>query len=199
MRETQTPVVYSSTTQRVAARPFVNLSVLAAHDDPARLSRSIAAEVREVDPQLVLRFVPLTTQMSASMAQERLVALLSGAFGLLALALAAVGLYGVTAYSVNRRRAEIAMRMALGADRLGVVRLVMRRVAVFVATGILAGAVLSLWAARFSETLVWGLDPRDPATFLAAAAILSAVSVVASGLPAWRASRIDPANVLKEV
>jgi predicted permease len=199
MRESATPVVYSSTTQRTAARPFVNLSVLAAHDTPERLSASIAARTREVDPELVLRYVPLTTQMSASMAQERMVALLAGVFGSLALALAAVGLYGVTAYSVNRRRSEIAMRMALGAGRLGVIGLVMQRITVFVAAGVAAGVIVSLWAARFAETLVWGLEPRDPATFLTAAAILSAVSMMASGLPAWRASRIDAANVLKQL
>jgi putative ABC transport system permease protein len=196
MREPETPVVYSSTTQRMAARPFVNVSVLAAGEVPARLSRSIAAEVREVDPELVLRFVPLTTQMSVSIAQERLVALLSGVFGSLALALAAIGLYGVTAYSANRRRSEIAMRMALGAGRLGVVGLVMQRIAVFVAAGLVAGGIVSVWAARFAETLVWGLEPRDPVTLAVAAAILTTVSIVAAGLPAWRASRINPASEL---
>ncbi len=199
MREPTTPVVYSSTTQRTAARPFVNVSVLAAHDGPERLSRSIAAEVREIDAELVLRFVPLTTQMSASMAQERLIALLSGTFGAIALALAAVGLYGVTTYSVNQRKSEIAMRIALGAGRFGVAGLMMRRIFVFVGAGIVAGGIVSLWAAKFAATLVWGLEPRDSATFIAAAVILGAVSIVSTGLPAWRAARIDPATVLKEI
>jgi ABC-type antimicrobial peptide transport system permease subunit len=134
--------------------------------------------------------------MSVSIAQERLVALLSGVFGSLALALAAIGLYGVTAYSANRRRSEIAMRMALGAGRLGVVGLVMQRIAVFVAAGLVAGGIVSVWAARFAETLVWGLEPRDPVTLAVAAAILTTVSIVAAGLPAWRASRINPASEL---
>lgn len=118
LREPATPTVYTSTTQRSAARSYVNVSVLAARGDPALLSRSIAAAVQKVDPELVLRFRPLTQQVSAAMGQERLVAILSGAFGVLALLLAELGLYGVTAFSVNRRRTEIAMRMALGLTRL---------------------------------------------------------------------------------
>jgi putative ABC transport system permease protein len=198
LREAETATVYTSTTQRAAARSYVNLSALAAHGDPMLLSRSIATAVREVDPELVLRFRPLTAQVSAAMSQERLVAFLSGAFGVLALVLAALGLYGVTAYTVNRRRAEIAMRMALGADASGVVKLVMTHIAILVAAGILCGAMLSLWATRFVGTLVWGLEPRDPTTFAAAAMILATVAGVAGALPAWRASRIDPADVLKE-
>ena len=196
LRETETATVYTSTTQRAAARSYVNLSALA-HGEPMLLSRSIATAVRDVDPELVLRFRPLTAQVNAAMSQERLVALLSGAFGVLALVLAALGLYGVTAYSVNRRRAEIAMRMALGADASGVVTLVMTRIAVLVAAGILFGAMLSLWAAQFVGTLVWGLEPRDPTTFVVATMILATVAGVAGALPAWRASRIDPAQVLK--
>jgi putative ABC transport system permease protein len=75
---------------------------------------------------------------------------------------------------------------------------VMRRVAVLAAIGIACGAVLSMWAVQFVDTLVWGLEPRDPATFLTAAAILSAVTALAAALPAWRATRTDPAQVLKE-
>jgi ABC-type antimicrobial peptide transport system permease subunit len=132
------------------------------------------------------------------MAQERLVALLSGFFGALALLLSALGLYGVTAHAVNRRRPEIALRMALGAGRAGVLRVVMRRVAALTAIGLACGAVLSMWAVQYVDTLVWGLEPRDPATFFTAAAILSTVTCLAAALPAWRATRTDPASILKE-
>jgi putative ABC transport system permease protein len=91
------------------------------------------------------------------------------------------------------------MRIALGAGRIEVVGLMMQRISAFVAAGIVVGGIVTLWAAQFAETLVWGLEPRDPGTFLAAAAILAAVSIVAAGLPAWRASRINPATVLKEI
>ena len=197
LRETAVPTMYTSTLQRTAARPDVNVSVLAA-GDPAPLSRSITEAIRQVDPEIVLQFRPLNDQVRAAMAQERLVSLLSGFFGALALLLAGLGLYGVTAYGVNRRRAEIALRMALGSGPVGVLKIVMSRVAVVVAIGILCGAVLSLWAAQFVETLVWGLQPQDPATFAAAAAILATVAAIAGALPAWRASRTDPAQVLKD-
>jgi ABC-type antimicrobial peptide transport system permease subunit len=89
------------------------------------------------------------------------------------------------------------MRMALGAGRADVVWLVMGRVAVMVIAGVAVGALVSLWASRFVGTLVWGLEPRDPATFVGAAVILTAVGALAAWLPAWRASRIDPAVVLR--
>ena len=165
---------------------------------PERLSRSIAAEVREVDPERGVAVHPLTEQIMAAMTQERIVALLAGFFGALALLLAGLGLYGVTAYGVSQRRAEIAMRMALGANTSGVVKLVMTRIVILVAAGILCGAMLSLWAAQFVPTLVWGVEPRNPTTFAVAAMILATVAGVAGALPAWRASQIDPARVLKE-
>ena len=197
LRESSVPTMYTSTLQRAEARQFASVSVLAS-GDPNQISRSVEAAIRRVDPELVWQIRPLSDQISEAMAQERLVALLSGFFGTLALLLSALGLYGVTAYAVNRRRPEIALRMALGAGRARVVRVVMRRVAVLAAIGIACGAVLSMWAVQYVDTLVWGLEPRDPATFLTAAAILSAVTALAAALPAWRATRTDPASVLKE-
>jgi ABC-type antimicrobial peptide transport system permease subunit len=197
LREGSLPTMYTSTLQRAEARPSASVSVLAS-GNPLEISRSVANAIRSVDPELVWQVRPLTDQIGEAMAQERLVALLSGFFGTLALLLSALGLYGVTAYAVNRRRPEIALRMALGAGRSRVVGVVMRRTAVLAAIGIACGAVLSIWAAQFVETLVWGLEPRDPATLLTAAAILSAVAGFAGALPAWRATRTDPASVLKE-
>ena len=125
-------------------------------------------------------------------------AALAGFFGGLALLLAGLGLYGVTSYAVNRRRTEIGIRMALGAAPGGVVRLVMSRVFVLLTCGVLIGGAVSLWASRFVARLLYGLEPRDSATFLAAALVLIGVGALAAWLPAWRASRIDPAVVLRE-
>ena len=136
--------------------------------------------------------------MDASLLQERLVAMLSGFFGALALLLAGIGLYGVTAYAVSRRRTEIGIRLALGAQPGGVIRLVLRRVALLVGAGVVAGGLTSLWAARFAGSLLYGLQPRDPWTLGAAAAVLVGVGALAGWLPARRASRIDPARVLRE-
>ena len=123
---------------------------------------------------------------------------LSGFFGALALLLAGLGLYGVMSYAVWRRRTEIGIRMALGAGPWGAVRLVLRRAAILVSAGILVGAALSLWASRFVADLLFGLPPRDPATLTIAAVTLAVIGALAAWLPARRAARIDPAQVLRE-
>jgi putative ABC transport system permease protein len=124
--------------------------------------------------------------------------ILSGFFGGLALLLAAVGLYGVTSYAVARRRTEIGIRAALGAAPIDIIRLVLTRVALLVGVGVVVGAGLSLWASTFVASLLYGLHPRDPQTLLGAAVMLAAVGALAGWLPAWRASRIEPAQVLRE-
>jgi putative ABC transport system permease protein len=197
LRESSMPTMYTSTLQRPQARPFASVSVLAAAD-PIRLIRSVTTAIQRVDSELIWQVRPLNEQVAEAMAQERLVAVLSGFFGALALLLSALGLYGVTAYSVNRRRPEIALRMALGSGRARVLSAVMRRIAAMSAIGIVCGAILSLWAVQFVEGLVWGIEPRDPVTFAAAAAVLSVVTGVSGMVPAWRATRVDPAAILKD-
>jgi predicted permease len=198
LRDPAPPTLYTATTQRAAARPFVNVSVLSAPGASATLSQAIAAAIHEIDPSLVLRFTPLTEQLGAALNQERILALLSGFLGTLALLLAGLGIYGLSAYAVGRRRAEIGVRMALGASQGGVVWLVTRRVGLLVALGIAAGAILSLWASQFISTLVWGLDAQDAPTFLGAAVVLATVAGLAAWVPARRAARIDPVTVLRE-
>jgi putative ABC transport system permease protein len=191
------PFAQSEVAPMRPAPPTAVLSVRSATDSPALLSHSISAAIAAMNPDLALTFRPLTDQVDAGMAQERLVAVLSAFFGGLALLLAALGLYGVTSYAVSRRRTELGIRMALGAAPAGIVRLVMSRVLVLVATGVIAGTVASLWASRFVATLLFGLEPRDPVTLAGAAVTLAAVAALAAGWPAWRASRIDPAVVLR--
>ena len=130
--------------------------------------------------------------------QERLVAIVAWFFSLLALLLVGIGLYGVTSYAVTRRRIEIGIRMALGANQVEVVRLVLGRVVTLVTIGILVGAGFSLWVSRFVASLVYGLQPRDPVALIGAAITLAAVGALAGWLPAYRASRIDPAVTLRE-
>jgi ABC-type antimicrobial peptide transport system permease subunit len=162
------------------------------------MTRSIAEALTATDPDLVFGFRPMTEQVSANVIQERVVALLSGFFGALALLLAGLGLYGMTAYAVACRRTELGIRMALGATGPRVVRLVVSRAAYLVGVGIVIGAGVSAWASRFVATLLFGLEPQDPATLISAAITLAAVGALAAWLPAWRASRIDPAAVLRE-
>jgi ABC-type antimicrobial peptide transport system permease subunit len=174
------------------------ISVRAATGSPLLLARSIANAFARVDPDIVVSFRPVRQQVDASMTQERLVAMLSGFFGVLALLLAGLGLYGITAYGVARRRTEIGIRMALGSSGTRVVQLVVSRSAMLVAVGVAIGIGISAWASRFVSSLLFGLDARDPATLAAAGATLIAVAVAASWLPAYRASRLDPAMVLRE-
>ena len=175
-----------------------DLSVRSGGAPPLQLARSVAAAVREVNPDMVVTFQSLADQVGATLAQERIVAMLSGFFGTLALLLAALGLYGVTSYAVSRRRTEIGIRAALGASRGGLVRLMLSRVAMLVAAGVAIGTGLSLWASTFVAALLYGLEPRDPATLAAAAIVLTVVGAAAGWVPAYRASRIDPAEILRD-
>ena len=152
----------------------------------------MADAVATVDRNVSLTFLPMTEQIGGMVVRERVLAILSGFFGALALLLAGIGLYGVTSYSVSRRRMEIGVRMALGADAAAVVRLVMARLALLLSVGLAIGAVASLWASTFVRTLLYGLEPHDPTTLVAAALILTAVAALAAWLPARRAARIDP-------
>jgi putative ABC transport system permease protein len=160
--------------------------------------RSIAAAVNQVDPKLALSFRDYSDLIRATVAQERLVATLAAFFGGLAMLLAALGLYGVTAYSVSRRRAELAVRIALGASTGGVVRLVLGRLTVLLLSGLAIGSALILWAGRFIGALLFRIDARDPQTLMGAAAVLMAVGLLAGWLPARGVSRLDPTTALRE-
>src|SRR5207249_1008445 len=122
-----------------------NMSVRSASQSPVQLSRTIVDAIGGVNRDLTLTFRPLAEQINASLTQERIVAMLSGFFGALALLLAGLGLYGVTSYAVMRQRTEIGIRMALGAAPDSVVRLVLSRVTTLVASGVVVGAGVSLW------------------------------------------------------
>jgi ABC-type antimicrobial peptide transport system permease subunit len=177
---------------------FSAINIRAAAGQPALLTRSVTAALTDVNRDLAITFRPLADQVHASLTQERLVAMLSGFFGGLALLLSSLGLYGVTSYAVSRRRTEIGIRMALGAAPAGVIHLVLRRVALQVGLGVIAGAAVSVWATKYVATLLYGLEPRDPTTLVGAALVLATVGALAGWIPARRASRTDPARVLRE-
>ncbi len=192
------PTMYVPLPQQQVMPPSISISVRAAGGSPALLTHSLMSALTSVNPNITLTFRPLAEQVNNALVQERVIAMLSGFFGGLALLLAALGLYGVTSYAVNRRKTELGIRLALGAAPAGVIRLVLRRVAVLVAGGVIVGGAASLVAAKYVATLLYGLQPRDPVTFASAAAILCTIGALAGWLPARRASRIDPARVLRE-
>ncbi|HEV3485572.1 MAG TPA: FtsX-like permease family protein, partial [Vicinamibacterales bacterium] len=198
LREPVPPTMYLPIPQQPDPPPFIAISVRAAGGNPVLLTKSVAAALTGVHPDVAITFRPLAEQVNSALVQERIVAILSGFFGALALLLAGLGLYGVTSYAVNRRRTEIGIRMALGAAPDGVVRMVLGRVALLVGLGIAVGAGISIWASKFVETLLYGLKPRDAGTLIAATLVLATIGAIAGWLPARRAARIDPARVLRD-
>jgi putative ABC transport system permease protein len=198
LRAPMEPTIYLALRQWDGAPSFATIAVRAAAGSWSATTTGVAAAIAKEDPTAVLSFRSFDEQIGAALTQERLVAALAAFFGFLGLALSAVGLYGVTAYAVTSRRAEIGIRMALGASSDGVVRLMLRRVAWLVACGVAIGAFLSAWASTFVRTLLYGLEPRDPMTFAGAALLLAGVAAAAAWLPARRAARIDPMSVLRD-
>ncbi len=166
--------------------------------DPMSLVNPIRAEVRRLDPRLPIASVrPMTDVVDASMATPRLTGSLLSIFAGLALVLAAIGVAGVLAYLVSRRRREIGIRMALGASRANVLGLVMRRGVAYAGAGIGAGIVAAFFLTRLMEGLLFGVAPRDPLTFLVVSAILLAIAAAASLIPALRAAQVDPLEALR--
>jgi predicted permease len=198
LRDPVPPTLYVPYLQHSNPPSFMSVSVRASGGSAALLTKSLAAALTPVHGDIAITFRPLSDQVNSALTQERIVAMLSGFFGALALLLSALGLYGVTSYAVSRRRTEIGIRMALGAAPAGVIRLVLRRVVMLVGLGVVLGSAVSLWAAHLVSTLLFGLEPRDPMTLAGAVAVLGTIGAIAGWLPARRASRIDPARVLRE-
>ncbi|NNF14910.1 MAG: ABC transporter permease [Gemmatimonadetes bacterium] len=165
---------------------------------PSDLVEPVRDVVRRLDPSLAVAEVRSVGEiLDASVAQPRLMAVLMGLFGLIALTLALVGVYGVVAYAVGRRRREIGVRMALGAVQDQVVGLMVRRGAVMTGVGLAIGTVLALALSRTVESLLYGVEPTDPLTFTAVLVGFTAVALTATWLPSRRAARVDPVRVLK--
>lgn len=162
------------------------------------LNRSVTDAVTGIDARLVMTFEPLAAQIQAALTRERLMAQLAGGLGALALVLAGLGLYGLSAHAVSHRRNEIAVRIALGAVPRRVTGVVLGRISLLVGLGIAGGIALSLWASRFVAGLVYGLAPTEPSTFVGAGVLLSVASIVAVWLPARHIARMNPVDVLRQ-
>ena len=205
LREGIPPTVYLSIAQMNPA--IVNftppadlrIGVRLTGSTSASVTRGIAAAVGKVEPDLRVRMRTMADYIDGTLIAERLAAILAGLFGSLALFLAGVGIFGVTAYAVSRRRAEFGVRVALGASTGDIVRTVLQRVVILVGLGLVIGGAASFWASRLVAALLFGLEPRDPATFAATAVVLAAVALLAGWLPARRAARIDPASVMRSL
>jgi predicted permease len=200
LREDLGPVAYFPEAQMPEPDPqLAGVIVLVRSRLPlSSLSASITAAARDVSPAMLVRYRSLTDDIRQSFLRERLVATLSAFFGVLAVLLAVIGLYGVMSYMVARRRNEIGIRMALGADPGDVTRMVMRDAMKLLAAGLAAGILLALASAQTAKALLFGVTATDPATLALAAVTLGGVAAAASYLPAWRASRLSPTQALRE-
>ena len=173
--------------------------VLRTAGEPLAMSETVRAAMREIDPTLpVQEFTSQSEQISQRFAQERLFARAYAAFGALAVLLACIGLFGLMSYNVARRTGEIGIRMALGAQRRTVVGMVMRESIRLVAIGMVLGLAAVLWAGRFVQAVVYGVSPSDFLTIGAALALVAVVTALAAGLPARRASNVNPLDALRQ-
>ncbi len=165
---------------------------------PENLEPAVRKAIAEVDPNLtVLRVVSFDEQVARNFNQERLIARLAEGFGLLALILACLGLYGVTAYGVTRRTNEIGIRMALGADRGNVLGLVLRNALVHLGIGLAIGIPVALASGFVLAGQLYGVKSYDPSILILATVILAGCALLAALVPAWRATRIDPLRALR--
>jgi predicted permease len=169
---------------------------------PSGPSESVIAQVRRTiadrHPNAVMNFSMVDEEIGQRLVRERVMAWLAGAFGVLAALLAFIGIYGVISYLVQRRRHEMAIRLALGAGRARIVHLIARQLAALVAAGLAIGLVLSLFVARGAGALLFGVTARDPLSLAAAFAVLAAIAAIACAIPALRASRFDTSALRSE-
>lgn len=189
------PAVYLAHTQVPSG--FLNLMVRTA-GDPLDLAPAVRRLVAELDPNLAA--AGLTTMdevVAGAAAPERALSFLIGLFGLLALGVAAVGLYAVVAYAAGQRTREIGIRMALGARAGSVLHLVLGHGLRLALTGLAVGVVVAMWGSRWLEDLLFGIDPLDPTAYLVSVGLLTTVALLASWLPARRAARLDPMRALR--
>jgi predicted permease len=165
---------------------------------PAPMMESVRQAMHQLDSKLPLDSLQtMDIQLDQSMVQERTLALLASAFGLLAALMSAVGLYGVLAYDTVQRTREIGVRMALGASRRAVARLLMVETLRLAGISILVGLPMAWGFARLAKSLLFGVQSADPLTYIAVALLVALMAVVASAIPTWRATSIEPMQALR--
>jgi ABC-type antimicrobial peptide transport system permease subunit len=166
--------------------------------DPASATAAVRRTLNQVDPEIAItRLTTYDEQLSTQFTQQRLVVRLTAIFGVLALLLASIGLYGVTAYGVARRIPEIGLRMALGADRASVVRLVLRGAAVQTGIGLVLGVPLALLAGHYLQSQLYEVKGYNVGTLLGACGVLALSALIASAMPARMASSVEPMQALR--
>ncbi len=171
--------------------------VVRSPEQMSAVESAVKDAVASVSPEVDIEFHVFSAQVDSALRQDQLMATLTGFFGALAGLLAVIGLYGVISYMVAQRRNEIGVRMAMGAQKSDVLAMVLRDAAGMLAAGLLIGTVLAVVAARAAASMLYGLKPRDPVTYVACVVGLAIVAVCASWVPARRAAGLDPWKALR--
>jgi putative ABC transport system permease protein len=196
MHDPFTPIAYFPRTQEDDPSTYVAL-LIRSQMGAAGVLNSVRGSIAGVSPEIDIQFKVLSSQIRESLVQDELMATLCGFFGGLAVLLAAIGLYGVISYTIAQRTNEIGVRMALGAQRSGVIAMILKEVAVLIGIGVVVGAALTLAGSKAASSLLYGLKAHDPVTLVLAVVILGAIAFVASFIPARRATRVDPVVALR--
>jgi predicted permease len=196
MHEEFLPFMYFPSAQEEKPSPDDNILIRSSLPLTSLIA-SMKETIGNANPGIDLEFLVFKTRIQDSLLQDELMATLSGFFGFLAALLAAIGLYGVMSYMVIQRTKEIGIRMAIGAERTDVLRMILREATVLTVAGLVIGTGLALGSAQAAKSLLFGLKPRDPLTLVMAVVTLSAVAALASFLPAYRASKLDPLTALR--
>jgi len=196
LRESPWGIVYTPTAQD--AHPDTDAQILIRSNMPlAGLISDVKSVANAASPEMDVSFTVFHQMIEEGLLRDRLMARLSGFFGVLAVLLAVIGLYGVISYMVARRKSEIGIRMSLGADRASIIGLVLREALALLAIGLGIGLALAVAASSAAASLLFGLKAYDPATLGMAVAILAGIALAASYVPALRASRLDPVEALR--
>jgi predicted permease len=172
--------------------------VVRTQGEPMAMAEAVRRKVREVNSEIPVKFTTMESRLAQSVASPRFRGILLGVFAGVAVLLAMAGVYGVMAYMVGQRTAEIGLRMALGAGRTSIVGMVLETGARLAAWGLALGFAGALAATRLVESMLFGVKATDPATFLLMAAAVGVVAIAACGIPAWRATRVDPLEALRQ-
>ena len=197
LREDPLPIAYLPIAQEGWTGREVNYAIRT-DADPAALEAAVSREVGAIHPAITIVFTPFDRQVASSLSRERLLAMLAGFFGALALTLSMIGLYGTMSYAVARRRVEIGVRLALGAAPGSIVQMVVREAGWLIVIGLVLGVGVAVAGTRSLEAFLFGVTPTDPRTIAVCGAFLVLAALAAAALPAWRASRSDPLTALRE-